>query len=395
MARKKKDTTIAVAEGVYLKKIGDSEIWHYHFTVAGKAFRRSTKTTEQRNAARIALNDYEDALHKKKAGVVLDKVSFKKLLKDYLVQHKGQSKYKYHSETAERHILPFFKKVDDVSKLTTKDMIDYNNHRQEKSGYTVATQTINRENSVLRQLVTFGKECGWIKSDVKVKRLQENSKRRRHFTLDEYRTLYRVARTRASEFGGKKSGLSEKKRALLTQQHWSRNLLRDVIVILSNTGMRVGELSSVTWRDIDWDNSELRLREAGKTRSSRKVVIRESGIKALKRIQKRRQDYIKKNGGSFDNEERVQCFPNGTFVASFKKGFDELLKACGFKYANSKDKHALTSLRHSYATFRLTTRKGKRASMRGLAKQMGTSDKMIERHYGHDDVSDYKEELIG
>ena len=50
MARKKKDTTITVAEGVYLKKIGDSDIWHYHFTVAGKAFRRSTKTTEQRKA---------------------------------------------------------------------------------------------------------------------------------------------------------------------------------------------------------------------------------------------------------------------------------------------------------------------------------------------------------
>ena len=58
-----------------------------------------------------------------------------------------------------------------------------------------------------------------------------------------------------------------------------------------------------------------------------------------------------------------------------------LLKDCGFEYKNADDKHTLTSLRHSYATFRLTGIKGKRASMRGLATQMGTSQKMLEKHY--------------
>ena len=70
-----------------------------------------------------------------------------------------------------------------------------------------------------------------------------------------------------------------------------------------------------------------------------------------------------------------------------------MLEAAGFTYTDIAKKHALTSLRHTYATSRLTTKSGKRASVRALAKQLGTSERMIERHYGHDVVEDYREEL--
>jgi hypothetical protein len=33
--------------------------------------------------------------------------------------------------------------------------------------------------------------------------------------------------------------------------------------------------------------------------------------------------------------------------------------------------------------------------MRALAKQMGTSERMIQQHYGHDEISDYEDELRG
>ena len=69
--------------------------------------------------------------------------------------------------------------------------------------------------------------------------------------------------------------------------------------------------------------------------------------------------------------------------------------AAGFEYDNTHDKHSLTSLRHSYATFRLTTRRGECISMRGLAMQMGTSERMIDEHYGHDQILDYEDELAG
>lgn len=30
-----------------------------------------------------------------------------------------------------------------------------------------------------------------------------------------------------------------------------------------------------------------------------------------------------------------------------------------------------------------------------IAKQMGTSERMIQQHYGHDEIRDYEEELRG
>ena len=85
----------------------------------------------------------------------------------------------------------------------------------------------------------------------------------------------------------------------------------------------------------------------------------------------------------------------GTPIDSFKKGFNALLEAAGFVYHDRRDKHALYSLRHSYGTFRLTTKRDKRATSKSLALQMGTSVRMIEKYYGHDEIHDYEDELAG
>lgn len=123
--------------------------------------------------------------------------------------------------------------------------------------------------------------------------------------------------------------------------------------------------------------------------------MRDGAVLALRRIYERRLAYLAKSDGTLNTNEKVVAIANGKAVLSFKKSFNALLEDCDFHYETVQDKHALTSLRHTYATFRLTTRTGKRASMRALAKQMGTSERMIEKHYGHDVVEDYREELVG
>ena len=118
-------------------------------------------------------------------------------------------------------------------------------------------------------------------------------------------------------------------------------------------------------------------------------------VLALRRIEARRLAYLEEHGLQWNTNGSIVALANGRRVHSLKKGFNELLEACGFVYEKIEDKHALTSLRHTYATFRLTTKTGKRATVRALAKQMGTSELMIERHYGHDVVEDYRDELVG
>ena len=82
---------------------------------------------------------------------------------------------------------------------------------------------------------------------------------------------------------------------------------------------------------------------------------------------------------TLNTTERIVALPNGVVVESFKKGFSTLLEECRFIYTDADDRHSLTSLRHSYATFALTRTFGKRPTISILAGQMGTSIKMIEQ----------------
>lgn len=239
-------------------------------------------------------------------------------------------------------------------------------------------------------MLGFAVDHNWVKVAPKIDNQQDRltRRRRRHFTLSEYRTLYRTARRRANELDGTD---------LKIAQSWSRKLLFDVIVLMVNTGLRVDESKTLIWRNIDLDTGTILLEHAhaGKTRSSRRVLMRRGAIMALDRIRKRRLEYLGKSGAALDLNEAIIALPNGTVINSLKKGFGQLLAACGFAYETTADRHSMTSLRHTYATFRLTTRSGKRASVRALSKQMGTSERMIERHYGHDQIEDYRQELAG
>ena len=386
MGRRAKDETITVSDGLYLKQ--SKGVFHCYFRLAGKQFRRSTKTSDLPTAKLKALQWHRDAQRKADAGEDVEVVSFARLKRSYLEHIKHQNKHDHHAAAIERHFLPFFSKFDDISRIRKADILDYMKFRNAQGEKAPTPQTINRENTVLRQMLRYAVDRGWLKTAPTITNESERLtwRRRRHFTLEEYRMLYRTARKRIHELAGN---------PLTKRQYEQRTLLLDYILLLANTGLRVDEAKTLIWRNVDWENKSLLLEHAGKTKSTRRVLMREGAVNALRRIQDRRMAYLTKTNAPFRQTEKIVALPNGTSVASFKKGFNELLAACGFKYHSIFEKHALTSLRHTYATFRLTTRSGARASVRALAKQMGTSEKMIERHYGHDVVEDYRDELVG
>lgn len=390
MGRRKSKKTIEVCEGVYLKTQGDSDKLHYYFTLDGVQHRKSTKTKDITEAKRVALNAYSDAKERKHSGKNTKTVSFKKLAKKYVESLHGEKKQTFHKETIDRHFMEFFGKFDDITKIKKGDLSDYILHRKKKSG--VKNQSINKENAAFNQMMRLAEDYEWLDKALKFKKLKETTNRRSHFTQKEYKKLYETSRKRRDEFLPSKHKGQNK--GLIVNKYWNRALLHDIILVLANTGMRVDEIKTVTWRDIDWENKTIKLWTAGKKDNSRLVIIRwEYGIKALQRIKNRRLEYLEKTAEEFNEKELIQCLPNGTKVASLKKGFNALLKECGFKYAEKEEKHSLTSLRHTYATNKLTAKHGTKASHKALAKQMGTSVKMIEKHYGHDVAEDHYAEL--
>jgi len=395
MGRIKNKDTIEILDGVFLKRHMNGK-WHYYFKVDGKQFRNSTKTKDREEATRITLDAYQDAKDKKRSGKTVEKISFKKLSKKYLESLKGSSpaKVESHTGTIKRHLMPFFEKFDDISKINKGTINDYVTHRKNKKNEqteeTASPRTLNRESGVLNQIFRFGSDYGWCEKDLKFQYQSEKGTGRRvHFTREQAKTLIEVSRKRITEL----KNIEGQKGGLLTNQLRARMLLHDIMIFILCCGVRVDELGTIRWKDVNWEKSTIKLERAGKVKSNRQFFVRPEGIKALKRIQQRRLQYL--NGKPLNQEERIKSDTNGRYVGSLKGGFRNLLDACGFKYReDGSDKHTLTSLRHSYATFSLTATKGKRASMRALEKQMGTSARMIESHYGHDNPEDYKDELL-
>lgn len=390
MGRRAKNSTVEVAEGLYLKSQPNTVNLQAYCRINSQTFRKSVGTDNLAKAKSIALDWYYDLKQQAKKGILLKKVSFNELTDAYLKTIPKGAKFQYHAPTIERHFEPYFGKYTDIRLITEGTVSDYIVHRRAKSKTEPTPQTLNRENTVLRQVFKFAATQRWLAEPITVPFLNQSQtvRRRRHFTIDEYRTLLKIAKSRITQ------SKNEPRQRHVRQ---NRLLIYDVIILLANSGMRVDEMKTIIWRNVDWDKGDVILEHAGKKKSTRRVVLRKSAVNALSRIAKRRQAWLKANDKpeKINPNERAIALANGTPVNDFKKAFRDILHDCGFVYKDAKDRHTLTSLRHTYATFSLTRTRGKRASIRTLVKQMDTSERMINAHYGHDDIEDYRDELRG
>ena len=388
VGRKAKKDTIVVMEGVLLKRTSASPLWQCYFRTHKQTFRKSTGTDDLEKAKLKAYEWYFEVKKQAADGVLLRRINFETLCDNYIKTIIGSAKKQYHTETINRHFKPYFADIADIKLITDGKVLDYIVHRRNKTNNEPTPQTLNRENTVLRQILSYAFAQRWIKKQIKVPFISEaQSKRRRpHFTAQEYKTLCSVAKRRVAEaFNDRQIQHTINNRAMLV----------DVIRILANTGLRVDELNDMTWKNVDWYNGDINLNRAGKRKSSRKVVMKRGAIDALDFMKWRREEWLREHrkGEELDLNEKIMTLADGTEVKSIKTAFNSLLKACNFNYADIKDKHTLTSLRHTYATLALTKATGRRTPTRALAEQMGTSEKMIQAHYGHDTVEDYRYEL--
>jgi integrase len=160
-------------------------------------------------------------------------------------------------------------------------------------------------------------------------------------------------------------------------------MLTNYVLILANTGIRIGEARNLRWRDVDTQPSEkegdpdnIILYVKGKT-GVRDVVARTSDVKIyFDRIWELRCYEL---GVKPSKDDFIFCHKDGKPIHNFKKGYSALLDAAGVAFDNQGQKRSLYSLRHTYATFRLH----EGVNQYALARNMGTSVQMLETFYGH------------
>ena len=162
-----------------------------------------------------------------------------------------------------------------------------------------------------------------------------------------------------------------------------RRLCRVYVEFLLGTGIRQGtESMPIRWTSLQWHwigaQRYLRVWVSGKT-GPRYLIARHFVVEALERL-------IAWQALPYPNldavieaklDRKVFVFPAGDAPHSLDSVFERLMVESGlFKDAAGKNR-TLYSLRHTYATFRLE----EGVDIHTLAKQMGTSVGMIERHY--------------
>ena len=270
------------------------------------------------------------------------------------------------------YAVPYFtkNKITDISAKEIAKFFDWRRANSRKKAPTEAT--ILHETS---QFSTFLRWChrrGHLDREIRLDRPKQDGSRRPHFDAADWRKLTRFLREWVKR-GEHKSGPIHRDRVMLTSY----------VLILANTGVRVGEARGLRWRDVEseptTDPSEVNIivHVTGKT-GSREVVARTPEVQTyFRRIWDLRCKEM--DGERPLKDDFIFCHRDGTPIHSFKKGFMTLITEAGVEKDREGQRRTIYSLRHTYATFRLH----EGVNHYVLARNMGTSVKMLEQFYGH------------
>ena len=181
------------------------------------------------------------------------------------------------------------------------------------------------------------------------------------FEIAEYRRLWRTMYKRIND------AKDERTRR-------SRELLRDYVLVLANSGMRIGEANNLGIRDVipfrdDKGRNNYRFIVRGKT-GERDVILRSAVARRIdKLLAERRGD---------DPNSFLFAMADGSKVTTMIDQFNSALNEALILRNGFGEKYSLYSLRHFYAVAALRNGIG----VFEVARNMGTSVQMIQDYYG-------------
>ena len=181
------------------------------------------------------------------------------------------------------------------------------------------------------------------------------------FEVSEYQQLWRAL-------------LKWEKDCAVPEYLHTRQLLRDYVLILANSGMRVGEANNLRIKDVqpfkdEFGRKNYRFIVRGKT-GERDVIPRVICVKYVDRLLARREKP--------KADEWLFAMKTGTKVITLIDQFDKVIDEAGMRTNSHGEKFSLYSLRHFYAVMARRANVG----VYDIARNMGTSVQMIESYYG-------------
>ena len=368
--------------------------WHCRITVQGSTGlkRFSTKESDQRKAERYALERYQELYFKVRDGGSLQGKPFGEVYKewcDYIDISKTNVTPLHRTSLKQRvrdTALKLFKNKP-IDEITEGDLLDVMSFAKKNTPYSHLTKIKEPSSSTLRStgfaiqdLLKYAKTKGFIKEIYKVPVPALVKNPRPDFTKDEWTKLYTFMRDWVDAEIKQSRGASY----FNPRVHRERYYLQQWVLLMANTGIRVGEMRMVQWKNLDrvivsQDDERLLISVDGKT-GKRQVVANSGSENYIKRIYDFRTNEL---GKEPSKDEYIFCNVDGKYTNSYKGSFTRLLKDSGLWIAQDGQRRSPYSLRHTYATMRINE-----VPIYQLAINMGTSVEMIEDYYGHSRTSD-------
>lgn len=390
------DSLIHLRDGeVVLYRRENSGRWQARYKLADLKWHRiSTKHKNTEMAARVACEAYDRArflfdadvpVVSKKFGALAKKVADD--LEKELEGGGGKSAYYSYVTAIRKYLIPFFKNYN-INSINYEALKEFDAWRVKEMGKKPRASTITNHNTAMNRVFDYAVDMGYL-SRGQIPSLQNDgakSEARGYFNVTEYNRMTKYIINWAQR------GHTEKTREM-------RELLRDYVLILANTGIRHGtEAMGLKWKHIEWIRAGgeryLQFTVKGKT-GQRTLIARHNTQEYLERIQERFTD-LKKH--TFDNllkkkvDQYVFRLRSGERTPSLNGTFRHLMRDSGLASDSMGKNRTLYSLRHTYAHFAL---RNDGMDHYALATQMGTSVKMIEQHYGHITPAHIADRLAG
>ena len=381
-----------IKQGIYYYRDGDVvlyrrpgiQVWQCRFRLLDGTWQRQTTGHRNRvDAAHTACHKYDEARFRQRHGLAPERKRFSDVaavvlteLRKDLAAGTGKKVYRDYCQAIERYLLPYFGNRH-IDSIKPQHIVEFERWRNEKLGKAPAQSTLLTYASAWQRCVETARTQGWLTEKQVVAKLNVQGRKgvaRPGFSAEEVERL-RVALAAWSTGG--------------TERHYKerelRVLLRDYAELLLLTGMRHGtEAMGLEWRHCEWycDASGtrfLRIRVSGKT-GTRLLIAKHAAVAVLERCAAR--DVLCK-GMKLDGvlaaglSARIWRFSTGEQPWGFLPSFKRLLTHCGLLKDTAGCDRTLYSLRHTYATLELLAG----TDIHTLARQMGTSVLMLERHY--------------
>ena len=373
--------TISLLRGeVTLFRRPTSNKWQCRFKLPNGQWHAASTNTEDADIAQTqAISIYETVKIKISAGLAVATKTFKQVALDEIANmaqatnnKTGKRTYRDYTFAINKYLIPFFGQYE-IGQITNELLADFESWRIAEMGRIPMASTKRNHASAYIRVINLARDRGYIAVNKAVPLLDSKGKKsqpRPAFSAEEITELLSYTET------WQKSSYTDRT-ALM------RTLCSYYIEFLVNTGIRHGtEALPLSWKHLQWhwigNKKYLRIWVSGKT-GPRYLIAKSVVIKVLERVIKwQKLPYSGLNAIIEAKVDRlIFRLPTGEQISNMENIFRNLMVRSNMRRDGGGQNRTLYSLRHTYATFALA----RGVDIHTLARQMGTSVGMIERHY--------------